>query len=546
MLKLLTSLLWNPARKPLHPAWFALIASMLATLTLNDIFWQKLGERIPEQTGLQVALVLVLWLLNLLLLLLTALPKMQKPVFLLLMLSGASASYFMHTYGVIVDKAMLQNAVETDVAEAKGLLTLGMALHMLLLLALPVWLCARFPIKPLGLATGAKHYLLALLLWLVGLGAVAATSYSELVPFFRNFRDIKHLALPVAPVSAAFGLGSQLIAAKFPTPLAPLGEDAKQMPTSTKPRLIILVVGETARGDHFSLNGYERPTNPQLSQLPVVSFRNVSSCGTATAHSVPCMFSHQPREHYEEKVAKNTENVLDILKRAGVDVTWLDNNSGCKGVCDRVTSHDLYNEQNPLCKDGHCHDQILVEGTQNYIRQLPGNSGDKLLVLHQLGSHGPEYFKRSDEATKQFTPECTDKQLQRCDRDSIVNAYDNSLLATDAMLAGLIRELQQQSSYATALLYVSDHGESLGENGVYLHGMPYFMAPKAQTHIPMIWWMSDQFAAATGTNGRCIASKQDEALSHDNLFHSLLGAFAVNTQVYQPTLDWLLSCREAK
>lgn len=546
MLKLLPSLLWNPAQKPLHPAWFALIASVLATFTLNDIFWQKLSERIPEQTGLQLALVLVLWLLNLLLLLLTALPKIQKPVFLLLMLSGASASYFMHTYGVIVDKAMLQNAVETDVAEAKGLLTLGMALHMLLVLALPLWLCARFPIQRLGVARGAKHYLLALLLWLVGLGSVAATSYSELVPFFRNFRDIKHLALPVAPVSAAFGLGSQLIAAKFPTPLAPLGTDAKQTQTTDKPRLIVLVVGETARADHFSLNGYERQTNPQLAQLPVVSFRNVSSCGTATAHSVPCMFSHLDREQYEEKVAKNTENVLDILKRAGVDVTWLDNNSGCKGVCNRVTSKDLYSDSNPLCKDGHCQDQILVDASKAYLTQLQSARGDKLLVLHQLGSHGPEYSKRSEAAHKPFTPECTDKQLQRCERDSIVNAYDNSLVATDAMLAGLISALQQQADYATALLYVSDHGESLGENGVYLHGMPYFMAPKAQTHIPMIWWMSEQFANATGTSGACIADKRDQALSHDHLFHSLLGAFAVDTSVYQPTLDWLQSCRKAQ
>lgn len=545
MVKWFFAVFWNPSRQPLHPQRFALFASLIATLTLNDIFWIKLTERIPEQTGLQVALVLVLWLLNLLLMLLTALPKVQKGFFLFFMLSGAAASYFMHNYGVIVDKAMLQNAVETDVAEASGLLTLGMLLHMALLMVLPIWLCSRFPIQSLTLGQRLKHYGAALLLWLVGLGAIAATSYSELVPFFRNFRDIKHLALPVAPVSGAIGLTSQLIAAKFPTPLSPLGTDAKAQPHAGKPRLLVLVVGETARADHFSLNGYARNTNPLLSQKPVISFSNVSSCGTATAHSVPCMFSHMGRENYKEKVAKNTENVLDILKRAGVDVTWLDNNSGCKGVCARVTQRDLFREPSPYCDKGQCHDALLLEASRAYFQQL-NSQGDKLLVLHQLGSHGPEYFRRSMESHKHFVPECTDKQLQRCEQQHIINAYDNSVVATDELLAKLIDELNSNSNYATAMLYMSDHGESLGENGVYLHGMPYFMAPKAQTHIPMLWWMNDDYAQSVDLKADCLIQNRHQALSHDNLFHLLLGAFAVQTEVYNAQLDAFNGCRSAR
>lgn len=545
MVKRIFAALWTPATTPIHPLLFAVIASVVATVSLNEVFYVKLSQRVPDQLGLQVALLLVLWLLNLLLMLVTALPKIQKTMFLFFMLCGAAASYFMHTYGVLVDKAMLQNAVETDVAEAKGLLTTGMVLHIGILMALPAWLCHRFPIRQLSLGQGLKQYGAAVLLWFVGLGSVAATSYSDLVPFFRNFRDIKHLALPIAPVSAAIGLSSQLIAAKFPTPLSPYGTDATTTPHSGKPRLVVLVVGETARADHFSLNGYPRLTNPLLQQKPVVSFTNVSSCGTATAHSVPCMFSHMGRENYKEKVAKNTENLLDIVKRAGVDVTWLDNNSGCKGVCARVKQQELFLQSSPHCSNGQCHDTLLLEASRAYLQQLTP-SGDKLLVLHQLGSHGPEYFRRSTPTQKHFVPECTDKQLQRCDQQHIVNAYDNSLVATDELLASLIDALAQQQDYATALLYLSDHGESLGENGVYLHGMPYFMAPAAQTHIPMIWWMSDDYAQSVDLKAQCLVQNRDKQLSHDNLFHTMLGVFAVNTSVYNAELDAFKSCRNGQ
>ncbi|MBY0419290.1 MAG: sulfatase-like hydrolase/transferase, partial [Pararheinheimera sp.] len=364
-----------------------------------------------------------------------------------------------------------------------------------------------------------------------------------LAPFFRNYREVKHLALPFSPVSAAVSFSKQALKQQFPDEFMQLGQDAAQplAARTEKPRLIVLVLGETARADHFQLNGYARATNPQLHHLPVYSFSDVSSCGTATAHSVPCMFSNMGRQNYDEAIAKNSSNVLDVLQHAGIDISWLDNNSGCKGVCQRVDTVLLFEQQqNPLCIAGQCLDTVLLQALEQQLQKPL--TADRLIVLHQLGSHGPEYFKRSSEKDKAFLPECTDKQLQLCQNAEIVNAYDNSIVATDSLLAAVIHRLNRQHNNQTALLYLSDHGESLGENGIYLHGLPYWMAPKAQTQVPMLWWMSKAYAASQQLTSDCVAAKQHNSYSHDNLFHSLLGLFQIKTTVYQSGKDIFRPC----
>jgi lipid A ethanolaminephosphotransferase len=110
---------------------------------------------------------------------------------------------------------------------------------------------------------------------------------------------------------------------------------APATPRRSKPPLLLLVLGETARSGNFSLNGYGRPTNPLLAKEDVASQRNAWSCGTSTAASLPCMFSNFGREAYDSRPA-NYEGLLDVLQRAGLAVLWIDNQSGCKGACDRM------------------------------------------------------------------------------------------------------------------------------------------------------------------------------------------------------------------
>jgi len=527
-----------------HPLLFAMMGAFAMTLLLNGPFLDAVQQQAPGQLGLHLSLMLLLFLLNLLLLTLFSFGRWQKALFLLLSLIGASSLYFNQSFGVLIDKDMLQNALETDPAEARGLMSLALFWHLAQWMAFPVLMVLMVPLQKLSWRQRWVHQGASLLAVLVAISVLGAVKYADLAPFFRNFRDVKQLALPISPVVAATSLLSKQIKAQIPVEFVELGHDATRPAAiaGQKPKLLVLMVGETARADHFQLNGYNRPTNPMLSQLPVLSFRQVSSCGTATAHSLPCMFALQGRDDYNESKAKNSSNVLDILARTQVDVSWMDNNSGCKGVCDRVRSEFLFNTLvDERCTDGQCLDEVLVDALKKELTST-GNQ-DRIIVLHQLGSHGPEYYRRSGSKDKSFLPECTDKQLQLCQVQHIVNAYDNSLVATDRLLAEVIQSLQSQTHYDAAMLYVSDHGESLGENGVYLHGLPYWMAPSAQTHIPMIWWMSDDLSAHASYNKSCLQQQQDQALSHDYLFHSLLGFFRVSTSLYQPKLDFLAPCQ---
>lgn len=526
-----------------HPLWFALISALGMTLLLNGPFLSSIQAKVPGQFKLQLSLILLLFLLNFLLSVLASFRAIQKPVMLLLFAAGAVSYHFITSFGIVIDTSMLQNAMETDAAEARGLLSITMLWTVCTMMLFPLLCSSLIKVRVMPLRQFLLHWLFCLVLIFVALFSLAASAYSDLAPFFRNFRDIKHLALPVSPVSAAVSFSGSWLKSRFPEQFIQLGTDAVQpvAAKTAKPRLVVLVLGETARADHFQLNGYHRATNPELSALPLYSFRDVSSCGTATAHSVPCMFSAMGRDKYVESVAKNSSNVLDILKHSGIAVSWFDNNSGCKTVCDRVPSEFLFNDStNPLCKDGQCQDEILVQALQAQLTKQ--YSSDRLIVLHQLGSHGPEYFKRSSDSQKHFLPECTNKQLQLCQQAEIINAYDNSIVATDELLSRIIRTLEDLQGYQTAMLYLSDHGESLGENGVYLHGLPYWMAPDAQTKVPMLWWMSDAYASTQQLKAECMAQRTTQKLSHDNLFHSLLGIFQISSKIHRQSLDVFRPC----
>ena len=307
----------------------------------------------------------------------------------------------------------------------------------------------------------------------------------------------------------------------------------------------MLVVGETARSQNFSLNGYARQTNPELAKRGVISFPDAVACGTSTEVSLPCMFSVFGRARYDEEKIQTHESVLHVLARAGVQVLWRDNQSGCKGICDGLPTEQLDHSKDPaLCQGDQCFDEILLKGMDQVLRDKQGNL---LVVMHQLGSHGPAYFKRYPAAFKQFTPACESDDLRLCKPEEIVNAYDNSLLYTDFFLGRVIDFLEQaQKTHDTAMLYVSDHGESLGEGGLYLHGMPYPIAPDVQTRVPFVLWMSQAFRTGFGVDEQCLRGRaKPQQASHDQLFHSLLGIFGVQTRAYEARLDLFAPCRAA-
>jgi lipid A ethanolaminephosphotransferase len=344
--------------------------------------------------------------------------------------------------------------------------------------------------------------------------------------------------LHINPTYYLYAVG-KYINSKFETasiPFSKIGGDAKVVREDKGKKLVIVIAGETARSDRFSLNGYHRQTNPLLAKENVISFKQMSSCGTDTALSLPCMFSFLNREGYSHAQGKNMSNVLDILSYAGIEVLWRDNNSSSKNVADRLPFQDYKsNNINTVC-DIECRDEGMLSDLQQYIDNH--NDKDILIVLHTMGSHGPAYYKRYLKKFERFTPVCRTNQLNECTNEQINNAYDNTIVYTDYILSKTIELLKNnQNKYKTAMFYMSDHGESLGENGLYLHGMPYFIAPEEQTQVASILWFDDKFSQEV--NIKKLKNSSNKTLSHDGFFHTLLGLMNVRTDLYNKKLDFI-------
>ena len=537
-----------PRSHPIVLVWAAaLFFATIGNLALWKTLWGLIDlNSLRSMLFLASLPPLLFCLFNLLLTPLLALPFLRRPLLVLLVVVSAACSYFMLHYNVLIDRSMVQNVFETNQAELNAYLSLPLLLTLLALGVLPA----------AGLAlvrtTRGAGSIRSLLVWpanvlasLVVLLAIGFSFYKDYSSLLRNNRYIRDQVLPLNVVRHTHGYLKSLYSTRQ-QPLRPIGTDARRVP-GPRPKLVVMVVGETARSQNVQLNGYPRATNPRLSRKDgVISFSDVSSCGTATAISVPCMFSQMTRQQYDDVRAATEENVLDILQRTGVGVLWRNNNNGgCKGVCERVTTEDM-----PALKvagqcvnaDGTCYDDVLLH---QLGARLDAIHGDALVVLHQLGSHGPTYFERYPAASRAFSPTCDSNQIQHCSNEALVNTYDNTLVHTDQVLAETIDLLQGYSDHRdVALIYVSDHGESLGERGMYLHGTPYFIAPREQTQVPMVMWFSTEFSRNAGLDMACLRGNAlHRAYSHDNVFHSLLGLFGVSSSVYQRDLDVFAGCR---
>lgn len=543
----------SSSRAPWHPTALLLVLALWLATAGNLPLWRALWK-LPETHGLQAAvtlgsLVLVVLAATVLLLGLFLWPRWLKPAGIALLLITASSSYFMSSYGIVIDPSMLTNVVQTDMGEALDLVSWPLVVTLLLGAVLPGIWWWRQPVRRVG---GGRLVLQQLGVGLLGLLVAVAMlwiSFQDVASLMRNHKTLRYMINPFNTVYAVARV-SVGRAAQAQQTLQPVGMDAHLVSpgdsVDTSP-LIVLVVGETARAANFGLGGYERDTTPLLKQLQsegdLVYFSNVSSCGTNTQTSVPCMFSPQGRETFDGGDT-HQENLLDVLQRAGLAVLWLDNQSGCKGVCDRVPHADTRNLNLPdICPEGECFDEAMLRALPDELARLDPERRARgtVVVMHQMGSHGPAYYKRSPPAMKLFQPECTSHALQECPPEQIQNAYDNSLRNTDHLLAETVRWLQTQQR-PTALVYVSDHGESLGEKGLYLHGMPYRMAPTEQTHVPMLTWASKPLQQAQGLRLDCLRAQAAQPWSHDNLFHTMLGLARVGTTARDGSLDMLAPC----
>ena len=474
---------------PHHYLFVTLIISLFFTTVSNIALWKHFYKIVTNGDNLSLGFIItapitIFLLMYAIFLILFSWKFVLKPACTLLFISCAGATYAAIQYGIIFDSDMLTNFLETNLNEAK--------------------------------------------------------SYISLYSIGANNRTLNKEILPVSYIHTTINYIKHRYFEKE-MPYVAMGANAHKLSTSSKPKLMFLVIGETARAQNFSDLGYLRDTNKYTDKEKIISFANVSSCGTSTAYSIPCMFSNLPREKYSPKRAQNREGILDVLQKAGINITWLDNDSGCKGVCDRVKNIRIEPTDKLHCDGNTCKDEIFL----SYAKKLSQNvKEDTLIAFHLIGSHGPRYYERYPEKFRKFTPDCNRPDVENCSLEEVRNAYDNTIAYTDYVIYELINILEQHmDTNDTMLLYISDHGESLGENNLYLHGTPYAIAPEEQTHVPMQLWLPNKSAESLSLNKKCLKNKAASlSFSHDNLFHSIMGLMQVRSSEYRKNLDIFADC----
>jgi lipid A ethanolaminephosphotransferase len=531
---------WRPL---LDPEQLILGSALYFVLFGNAVFWKAAVPARADAT----------WVLSLFLLTtavhgiwLSALVwrRTARAVLTALLLATALAGHYMAAYGIYIDADMMRNVLHTDWREARELAGVDVLWPLLSTVpALFVLWRVRLHVTPWRRALRAR-LLFVLAMIAVGIAGVLPSTQA-LSAFLRNHREVRYLA---TPANLLVSLAKVVIEDRSVHGRAqlPIGEDATRAPAAPArelPRLLVLVVGETARAANWGLDGYARQTTPALSRRDVLNFPDVTACGSSTEVSLPCMFSPYGRARYDEQAIRGHQSLLHVLERAGVSTLWRDNQSGCKGVCAGLPVEDMRQASDPAsCVGGRCYDGVLLHGLEAAARRRPG---DHVVVLHMIGNHGPNYFERSPPAFRRYTPICGTSDLGRCTRGQIVNAYDNALLYTDHVLATAVDRLRAMPDYDTALLYVSDHGESLGEKGLYLYGMPYALAPDEQLRVPMVAWFSEGWRRSAGLDRTCLERQAAGHYDHDHLFHTVLGLAEVRTALYRPGQDIFQPCRDA-
>lgn len=473
-------------------------------------------------------------------------PWLVKPFLVFIVVLSAVTSYYMDSLGVIIDRDMIQNVMVTTVTESKHLITFDFVSHVVIFGVLPTLVIVCVTVKRRSMLKTIGAPVLTFVISFAMAAGLLMADFKSYASILRERKDFMSSFQPGAPLVGTVRY-FRMISKSANVTVAAIGEDAQKGPSydsNRKPLLTIVVAGETARSQNFSLNGYANDTNPKLAALPITSFTDVSSCGTATAVSLPCMFSKFARATYSYEKGMSHQNVLDVLSHAGLHVEWWDNNTGDKNLAARIPFRSLTHTDNAeFCAAGECMDGIFLEQLSEYAATI---TEDTVLVLHHIGSHGPTYYLRYPEEFERFRPACRTAEFKSCSAEEITNAYDNTIAYTDEILAQTINILQERDQLTTALLYVSDHGESLGEAGLYLHGSPYFMAPEQQTKVPMILWMSQRFIETFDIDQGCISASKDTPLTHGNLFHSLLGMLDIQTNERNPALDIFSSCKVAQ
>ncbi len=451
-----------------------------------------------------------------------------KVILGLILLIASVCAYYMDSLGIAINEDIIQSVLETHANEAIGMINLGLMGYIIGFGILPCLVLSFIKLKKYRFLDACKQKIIIIttLSAFIGLNFLLGGG-QDIIFVFKSHKGLASMPNPIAPIRSSVLYVQHLQETHFTPSL--IAQDA-HLSQDTPPQIVLFVIGESARSANFSLNGYAKATNPYTRTLNTISFKDFYSCGVITAISVPCMLTHYTHQTYTNRnLSLYVNNILDIAQSVGYEVWYLGNNGGkCVGGCDRNIAHKILYPSNSL-------DEVMLPDIEHIIQNAQKHKKNTFIIAHQYGSHGAAYASRYPSNFEHFTPACKQKELSKCTYEEIVNAYDNTLLYNDYLLAQMI-SLLQKADMRSMLWYVSDHGESLGELGQYMHGgLGYKLAPKYQKHIPSIMWFSHQW----GNIPTLALAQQEKTLNHDYVFHTLLHLLGIQTQDYDKNLDIL-------
>jgi lipid A ethanolaminephosphotransferase len=451
--------------------------------------------------------------------------RLMKVVAAILFITNAMALYFMLTYTVEIDRSMIANIFNTTPNESFAFISTGMVVYVVFLGLFPAALLMLVPVRR------PKWYWRALLP-IISLLTLAGFLFATSTTWLWYDKHAPRMGSKVLPWSYVVNLGRHFnylaLSNRTQIDLPPASFTPA---TPERKQIVVLVIGESARSDNFSLYGYERNTNPFTAELGIVALPQGISCATNTIAATACLLTH---EGHAASARTTYEPLPNYLTRQGIETFYRTNNNGPPPikVDHYAQAADIKAECGTACPEAR-DDAIL---NWNLKELLQSSDSDRIfLTLHPWGSHGPSYWDNYPPEFAHFQPECKTVEVAKCTNEELTNAYDNTIRYMDYLLADVITQLKAIDNADVAMIYVSDHGQSLGENGVYLHGLPNAIAPEVQRHVPFLVWMSDSFKASHGlTNADIIP---EETFPHDFPFHSIMGAFGMTSEIYKPEYD---------
>lgn len=426
--------------------------------------------------------------------------------------------------GIEVNKQIIKNTMDTNINESMELLGLQFTIYFILVLVF-LWGIYRWSISSLG-RVDLKRYLMTIFI-LVSVFFII-TKIDE--PRFKNI--IKKDTSKVMPLGIFPALEKYLRTKSREEKIVKknISNNFKHTKKSDDPLISVLVIGESARADRFSINGYHKNTTPLLSNIQeLISFKDTSSCDTSTLSSVPCLLLRVGYKEFKFPVKENS--FVQVFNDKGFDTIWLT-------LQKEANTIHTFCEEARECIDFSSmeYDMDVLEKFKNIITSA---TKDTLIIIHTMGSH-LDYNKRVPLEYQKFQPVCTGFR-ENCE-DSLDNSYDNTIYYTDMLLSNMITELEDKNAF---LFYTSDHGESLGEKYLgfmkrFGHASPYDVAPKAQTNVPFIVWFSNHYR---NENPEVINIDKEQHISHDFIFSSMLGCSGFEGEYIDKKLNL---CQEKK